>query len=102
MWYTFAAVLLLVLRVIPAVFWYLLVRSYNRESRNKLPALMYGLFYLVPLAHYLLSRNFIYAVQQVRLTSRNSHPIPLFKTYLIKMAAPYFFLSSIGYMIGLS
>jgi hypothetical protein len=79
--------------IIPAFFWFFIIREFNKKTKAHFPSFVYPIFYLIPLVHYFISWSFIHDIREAQNRSRVSNPLSVFKTFLWKLALPYFFLT---------
>lgn len=78
-----------ILALIPAIFWFFLIRNFNRKYKSKFPAILYSIIYLVPLVgHAFLSWSFVKDLAEAQQVNK----IPVLKTYLVYLALPDFFM----------
>lgn len=78
-----------VLVLVPAIFWFFLIRNFNRKYKSKFPAILYSVIYLVPLiGHAAISWSFVNDLKEAQVTKK----IPALKTYLLYLALPDLFL----------
>ena len=81
-----------ILILIPAIFWFFLIREFNAKTDSKFPSVAYILLYLIPiLGHCWIAWNFLKDLREIQIKS-HSNPIALGKTYLTKFVLPDLFL----------
>ena len=85
--------------IIPAFFWFFLVREFNKKEKTSFPSFIYAIFYLIPGVHYWISWSFIRDVREAQIKSQVKNPLPVFKTFLFKLALPHFFLAAGLYLV---
>lgn len=81
-----------ILILIPALFWFFLIRKFNRKTNSKFPSIVYTLLYLIPiLGHSWIAWSFLNDLREIQIKYHNK-PIALGKTYVIKFILPNLFL----------
>jgi hypothetical protein len=83
----FLGILWFVLAIVPAVFWFFVVKEFNKTHKSAFPALLYPLFYLIPFVHFYISWSFVKDVAEKQIN------FPVVKTYFVNLALPYVFLT---------
>lgn len=93
-----------VLILIPAFFWFFLIREFNKKANVKFPSVVYAILYLIPiLGHCWIAWSFLKDLREVEVKYKTSLT-PLWKTYITKFVLPDIFLISglsIFTMIGI-
>lgn len=85
----FLGILWYVLILVPAIFWFFLVRNFNVKYKAKFPAIIYSIIYLAPLfGHAFLSWSFVKDLTE----AQQSNKISLSKVYLAYLVLPYLFM----------
>jgi hypothetical protein len=82
-----------IMLIIQAFLWFFLVREFNKKEKTSFPSLVYAILYLIPGVHYFISWSFIKDIQEIQIKTNAKNSIPVFKTYLWKLALPHFFLA---------
>ncbi len=77
------------LLIIPAFFWFFLIREFNKREKVGFPSFAYAIFYLIPFVHYWISWSFINDLRETQIKLRVENPVPVFKTYFFKLALPH-------------
>jgi hypothetical protein len=83
----FLGTLWFVLVFVPAIFWFFVVRKFNKVQKASFPAILYSIFYLIPFVHFFISWSFVKDIAEKRAN------FPTKKTYFINLALPYIFLT---------
>lgn len=88
----FLAILWYILILIPAIFWFLLIREFNAKTNSKFPSVASALLYLIPiLGHCYVAWSFLKDLKEIQI-KYHSNPIALSKTYITKFVLPDLFL----------
>ena len=83
----FLGILWFILVIIPAIFWFLLVRKFNKTYKATFPAILYSILYLIPFVHCYISWSFVNDVTEKQAN------FPRVKIYFVNLILPYFFLT---------
>ncbi len=87
LWYT--------LLIIPALFWFFLIKEFNKKTHSKLPAAIYSIIYIVPfVGHCYISWSFLNNLKEKQAELHTKFTTPILNIYLIKFVIPYILMVS--------